>query len=522
MKKMKKTILLFTLLIPFALQASFIPKDTVIAVNDTIDDESDDDLGANGIKFLNYDRNIDSLVSTLHAQPNTVDNPFVLSESDSLSIYADRPDSFYIERIKKIPSVVGLTYNNIVKKYIEVYTIKKRDKLEEILGLKDYYFPIFEDILDRYDMPLELKYLAVIESALNPRAVSRCGATGLWQFMYGTGRLYKLNINSFVDERRDAAIETDAAARYLRDMYSIYNDWTLVIAAYNCGPGNVNRAIRRSGGKTNYWEIYPYLPRETRGYVPAYIAATYAINFYKDHNLTPKKMDILPYSDTVMIHENIHFEQIADVLKLPVDILRDLNPQYRRDIVPGKFMTCPLRLPSVLATRFVDMQDSIVRYKNNQYFANDFKVITPMGYRGSSYLPVPSGNLKKISHKVKNGESLNTIAEHYHVRVADLRYWNDINGNKIRAGRNIAVYLPKKNAAKFETAPATATATTGKAKTQSESGDFIYYEVKNGDTLWKIASQYQGVTGEDLLKWNNLAEGSKIHPGEKIRIKKLN
>lgn len=519
---MKKTILLATLLIPLALQANITLRDSLVAVKDTMLSESEEDSVPSELKLLSFDRNIDSLISTLHSQPAAVDNPFMLAESDSLSIYADHPDSFYIDRIQKIPSVVGLTYNNIVKKYIEVYTIKKRDKLEEILGLKDYYFPIFEDILDKYDMPLELKYLSVIESALNPRAVSRCGATGLWQFMYGTGRLYKLNINSFVDERRDAVLETEAAARYLKDMYSIYNDWTLVIAAYNCGPGNVNRAIRRSGGKTNYWDIYYYLPRETRGYVPAFIAATYAINYYKDHNLTPKKLDVPPYSDTVMVHQNIHFEQIADVLKLPVDILRDLNPQYRRDIIPGKYMACPLRLPSILATRFVDMQDSIVKYKSGQYFANDFKVVNPLGYKYGTYLPVPSsGNMKKLTHKVKSGETLGMIADHYHIRVADLRYWNDINGNKIRAGRNLVIYISKKNAANFENTTASVSKET-KTKAQSESTDYIYYEVKSGDTIWKIASLYQGVTGEDLLKWNNLSDGSKIHPGEKIRIKKVN
>lgn len=515
---MKKLILFAALLIPLAISAQ-------VAVKDSIDmaSENEEDTIPAEIEFGNTNnRNLDSLISTLHSQPQVVDNPLMLTESDSTAVFMEYPDSFYIQRLKKIPSVISLTYNNIVKKYIEVYTVKKRDKLEEILGLKNYYFPIFEEVLDKYDMPLELKYLSVIESALNPRAVSRCGATGLWQFMYGTGRLYKLNINSFVDERRDPVAETEAAARYLKDMYSIYNDWVLVIAAYNCGPGNVNKAIRRSGGKTNYWDIYYYLPRETRGYVPAFIAATYAMNFYKDHNLAPKQIEPLPYSDTVMVKENIHFEQIADILKLPVDIIRDLNPQYRRDIIPGKYALSSLRLPSTYATKFIDLQDSIVRYKSTQYFANDFKMVNPLGK--FSYSPAPvSGNVKKLYHKVKVGETLGQISEHYHVRVSDLRYWNDVSGNNIRSGKNLVIYVPKKSAAKYEEAPLVASKDAkAKPSKATENTNYILYEVKSGDTIWKIASLYQGVTGEDLLKWNNLAEGSKIHPGQTIKIKKTN
>lgn len=512
---MRKIILLATFLLPVVINANAFVEKSLVSFKDTITE----DEALPSIKFLNENKNIDSLISTLYSQPNVIENPFLLTETDSTYIYADRPDSFYIERIKKIPSVISLTYNNIVKKYIEVYTVKKRDKLEEILALKNYYFPMFEEVLDKYDMPLELKYLAVIESALNPRAVSRCGATGLWQFMYGTGRLYKMNINSFVDERRDPLTETNAAARYLKDMYAIYNDWILVIAAYNCGPGNVNRAIRRSGGKTNYWDIYYYLPKETRGYVPAFIAATYAINFYKDHNLTPKPLEMLPYSDTVMVKENIHLEQIADVLKLPIEMVRDLNPQYRRDVIPGKFSVCSLRLPAPYSTKFVDMQDSILRYKSAVYFANEFKVINPLSKNGSYLSGSVPPNTRKVYHKVSSGQTLGQISDIYHVNVADLRYWNDISGNKLRAGRRIVVYVPKKITPKYETQTAKIDV---KKEKEAANADYVYYEVKSGDTIWKIASLYQGVTGEDLLKWNDLAEGSKIHPGQKIKIKRAN
>jgi membrane-bound lytic murein transglycosylase D len=504
--KMIKLFLSAVIVFPLAVAANVTVNDSIPPAKNTASD----------IKFLNYDKNIDSLVSTLYAQPIATENPMILTEADSAFIYADRADTFYINRLKQIPSVVPLTYNNVVKKFIEVYTIKKRDKLEEILGLKEYYFPLFEEILDKFDMPLELKYLSVIESALNPRAVSHCGATGLWQFMYGTGRLYKLEVNSFVDERRDPIAETYAAARFLKDLYSIYHDWVLVIAAYNCGPGNVNKAIRRSGGKTNYWDIYSYLPKETRGYVPAYIAATYAVNFYKDHNLTPKPANMPFYCDTLMIRENVHLQQVADVLKLPVELIRNLNPQYRRDIIPGRYSAGSLMLPAQYATRYIEFQDSIVKYKNAEFFANDFKVINPMTSRYGGYIP-PSGNMKKVSHVVKSGETLNRIAEIYQVKVADLKYWNDLSKNTVRSGKKLTVYVPRKSGVPTEVA-----VKKNAVKETETNVDYIYYEVKSGDTIWKIANLYQGVTQDDLIKWNNLASGSSIHPGQTIKIKKVN
>ncbi|HER08096.1 MAG TPA: lytic transglycosylase, partial [Bacteroides sp.] len=245
------------------------------------------------------------------------------------SLVPDFPDSVYMRRLAGIPSVIDLTYNRIVKNYLDVYTKKRREQVRVMLGLSDYYFPIFEEIFDYYDVPFELKYLAVIESALNPRAVSRAGAVGTWQFMYGTGRFYGLTINSLVDERRDPIASTHAAARYLRDLYGMYGDWTLALAAYNCGPGNVNKAIRRSGGKKNFWDIYYFLPRETRGYVPAFIAATYVMNHYPEHRLSRIPVEMPLFTDTIVVREPVHLEQIAGVLGVPLKQLRDMNPQYR-------------------------------------------------------------------------------------------------------------------------------------------------------------------------------------------------
>lgn len=471
----------------------------------------------NPIYYSSYEKNLDSLMSIWYQDGSSSDSADMV-DADTTVLFPEIPDSFYISRLRKIPSFIELTYNDIVKRYIQVYTVKKRDKLEEMLGLKDYYFPIFEQILDSYHLPLELKYLAVIESALNPRAVSRVGATGLWQFMYGTGRLYGLDVNTFVDERKDPIQATHSAARFLRDLYKIYNDWVLVIAAYNCGPGNVNRAIRRSGGKTNYWDIYYYLPKETRGYVPAFIAATYAINFYKDHYIIPRYTDVPQVADTIMINRNLHLQQVADVLGIPVQLLRDYNPQYKIDIVPGQWGALPLRMPSNYTTRFIEMEDSIYRYKSEQYALNNLRLGNPANYRGNMYMPAPPGkNMQRINYYVKTGDNLGGIAEKYHVSVSNLKYWNNINRNMIRAGQKLYIYIPRKAASKIES-PESSDMTASTELT----GEFINYQVKSGDSLWGIANQYPGVSGEDIMKWNKLSKGSKIMPGQIIKIKKTN
>jgi len=294
------------------------------AVNDTIiirDDES----------ILRIESNLDSLLSNWFVRMSVPKS----SEASFDSAAVEFNDSIYKERISRINSVITLPYNNIIKNHIEVYTAKKRDKFRIMLGLSDYYFPMIEDVFDSYGLPTELKYMAAIESALNPTIVSRAGATGLWQFMYSTGKLYGLTINSVVDERRDPVKATHAAARYLKDLYGIYNDWILVIAAYNCGPGNVNKAIKRSGNRKDYWEIYYRLPRETRGYIPQYVAAVYAMNYYKEHGIVPVEINMPVAVDTIMVNKDFHLQQISAVLNLPIDELRSINPQYKTGFVPG-------------------------------------------------------------------------------------------------------------------------------------------------------------------------------------------
>ena len=272
----------------------------------------------------------------------------------------------YIERLRRMPTVMEMGYNDIVQRFIDRYMGRLRHSVSFMLGAANFYVPIFEEALEAYQVPLELKYLPVIESALNPKAVSRVGATGLWQFMLGTGKQYGLEVNSLVDERRDPVRASYAAARYLRDLYRIFGDWNLVIAAYNCGPGNINKAIHRSGGLKDYWQLYPYLPAETRGYVPAFIAANYAMTYYCEHNICPMSTRLPLQTDTIVVNRDVHLEQISAVLDLDIEMLRSLNPQYRRDIVPGATKKYAIRLPMADTGRFIDMQDSIYSYRTSE------------------------------------------------------------------------------------------------------------------------------------------------------------
>lgn len=298
------------------------------------------------------------------------------------------PKEVYIERLSRIPSVMELAYNDVVQKFIDRYSGRLRYSVSYMLGAANFYLPIFEEALEAYQLPLELKYLPIIESALNPKAVSRAGATGLWQFMIGTGKQYGLEVNSLVDERRDPVKSSYAAARYLRDLYRIFGDWNLVIAAYNCGPENINKAIHRANptaGKAqeseaapvinkDYWHIYPYLPAETRGYVPAFIAANYIMTYYCEHNICPMTTRLPAQTDTIVVNRNVHFEQIAAVLGLDIDMLRSLNPEYRRDMVPGNTKPSAIRLPLADTGRFIDNQDSIYAYRASELLTKRLEV----------------------------------------------------------------------------------------------------------------------------------------------------
>ena len=288
----------------------------------------------------------------------------------------------YIDRLSRMPCAMEMVYNEVVQKFIDRYSGRLRHSIGYMLGASNFYMPIFEEALEMYELPLELKYLPIIESALNPKAVSRVGATGLWQFMIGTGKQYGLQVNSLVDERRDPQKASQAAARYLRDLYKIFGDWNLVIAAYNCGPENINKAIHRAQAANkdsvanvkDYWKIYPYLPKETRGYVPAFIAANYIMTYYSQHNICPMSTRLPAKSDTIMVSRNLHLEQVAEVVGINIDLLRSLNPMYRRDVVPGAIAPAPLRLPQTEVGRFIDMEDSIYAYKADELMSNRTEV----------------------------------------------------------------------------------------------------------------------------------------------------
>lgn len=481
---------------------------------------------------MEINKNLDSLMKT-YIISKAVESPeYVQIEEPADSVIAEFPDSVYIARIKAMNSLMTLTYNSIVRSFIHVYTQKKRDKLEQILGLQEYYFPFFEQALDAYGLPLELRYLPVIESALNPRAVSRAGATGLWQFMYGTGKMYGLQVNSFVDERRDPHKSTDAACRFLKDLYDMFGDWILVIAAYNCGPNNVKKAIRRSGGKNDYWSIYYFLPRETRGYVPAFIAAMYAMNYHKEHNIKALKVDMNYPTDTIHIRRNLHFRQVADVLNISMEQLRDLNPQYRLDIIPGQYKTYDLRLPVEYMFAFIDLQDSIFAYQDS-VLNNHYELLRdPQSFVLRNVHTAPSGNIERLYYTVKQGDNLGYISQWYNVRVSDLRHWNNIRGNTIHTGQKLVVYVPANKAHHYKKInnmsfvqkqqivckPIAVAPVESNSKT--DSGGYTYYIVRPGDTLWSIAKKYPGVTEADILRLNNIADKDKIVTGQKLRIMK--
>ena len=355
----------------------------------------------------------------------------------------------YIERLKRIPSIIELPYNEVVQKFIDRYSGRLRHSVSYMLGASNFYMPIFEEALETYGLPLELKYLPVIESALNPKAVSRVGATGLWQFMLTTGKQYGLKVNSLVDERRDPVKSSYAAANYLSDLYKVFGDWSLVIAAYNCGPDNINKAIHRAKGVKDYWHIYPYLPKETRGYVPAFIAANYIMTYYCDHNICPMVTRLPAKTDTVMVSRNVHLEQVASVCNVDIEQLRALNPSYRRDIVPGLTELSALRLPQTEVGRFIDREDSVYNYRTDELLTkralvavnDDVPTYTSKrsSSRKSSSRRVRSSRSRGKTVTIKQGQTLSEIAKRNGTTVSKLKKLNGIKGTNIRAGKKLRV-----------------------------------------------------------------------------------
>jgi membrane-bound lytic murein transglycosylase D len=411
------------------------------------------------------------------------------------------PEDEYKQRLSKLPNIIELPYNKIIQTYIDFYLVKRREQVSNMIAFRQYFFPIFENALEANDMPMELVYLPVIESALNPNAVSKAGAAGLWQFMPATGRMYGLTINSLVDERRDPLKSTQAGVKYLKDLYNIYNDWHLAIAAYNCGPGNVNKAIRRSGGKKDYWAIYNFLPRETRGYVPAFIAANYVMNYYNEHNICPAEIaEAAMLTDTIIVKDRMHLQQVADVLSIPIQDLRFFNPQYRRDVIPGNISEYALALPHNYLGSFIDQKDSILNYKADELINNLRTEVAPAA--AVSYAQEGSGN--KVYYKVKSGDSLGKIASNYRVSVSSIKRWNGLPSNMIRIGQRLVIYTASSGG--------TSSASSYNAATST-------YTVRSGDNLWSIAQKFPGITSNDISRANNL-QNNNIKPGQTLKIPK--
>lgn len=469
-------------------------------------------------------------------------------------------DAEIIERLSQLPTVIEMPFNSVVRNYIDMYANRRRQLVENMLGMSLYYMPIFEAALDRYNMPLELKYLPVIESALNPVAVSRAGATGLWQFMLATAQGEGLEVNSVVDERRDPYRSSDAAARYLKKLYDIFGDWSLAIASYNCGPGNVTKAIRRAGfNAKDFWAIYPYLPSETRGYVPAFIAANYIMTYYDKHNISPALARKPIVTDTVHVTKRVHFQQISDVMGIPMDELRILNPQYRTDLIPGDIRPYALVLPSLQAYAYLSNEDSIVNHNAALYARRD--VVEPGTRQGVDQGGEYVEELVVKYHTVKRGETLSSIAKKYGVTTASIRSANKI-GNKVRRGQRLKIntyqrrYITPSAAAQTDTtmmptdstvviaavndsiatdstaasdrvSSAMNTSTqqqgqnTQQVQTQpkqpaQEQPKTRTHKVKRGESLSKIASRY-GVTVKAIKEANGL-KNDNIQAGQRLKI----
>lgn len=407
------------------------------------------------------------------------------------------PDSVYAERIAKLreQTTIELVYNKHVKSFIDVYAVRKRDHTCRILGLADIYFPMFEQALDKYDIPLEIKYLAVVESALNPRAGSHAGAKGLWQFMYATGKTYKLNVTSLVDDRMDPVKATEAACQHLLDLYNKYDDWFLALAAYNSGAGNVNKAIRRAGGLKNYWAVWPFLPKETRGYVPAFIAVNYVMSYSQEHNLYPTDPGIMADGvDSVTVHQPLHFDQLNEMLNIPMEDIKFFNPQYKANIIPANEKThYSLRLPERYIDSFIVHEKELYAFKTKKGIDRE-KLEEEM---------------KKVSdrsvHIVKSGENLGSIAKKYHISVKQLKSWNKLNSNTIYPGQKLIVYSSG--------APMAQSGSNRAAESSTEQKIHI---VKSGENLSVIAKKYK-CTISDLKKWNNL-KSTNLKIGQKLKV----
>lgn len=452
----------------------------------------------------------------------------------------------YEDLLSRLPTEIEMPYNPIVGKYIDMYLQRKRTLVADMLALHNYYGPIFVEELIKAGLPLELQYLPVIESAINPNAVSRAGACGLWQLMPATATGLGMEVNSLVDQRRDPRESSRKAVKYLKQLYSIYGDWSLAIAAYNCGPGNVNKALRRAGGgKQDYWEIYDYLLPETRGYVPAFIAANYVMNYHNRYGITPTIVKQQLVTDTIQVSNRVHFNQISNVLQIPVEEIRMLNPQFRKDIIPGDNHPYTLVLPSQQCLSYIVSEKAILDYDSDQYQRRTY--VEPGEPRAANVADagqsqnadennaiaqVGADSVIHLTHIVIRGESLRDIAKKYNVSSTDIKRWNNLRRGKVKEGEKLVINQYRRKldgasvtptgkstvTAKKQTAEPKSKTTASSRKKRDNKPSTKSYTVKSGDNLEKIARR-NGTTVEAIRKTNGMSKGTtRINPGQKLKI----
>lgn len=537
---MKLRILILTLLCSFMwnLQAQ-----NVLAVDSNENKAAQESLE---IFTRNEIRLMDSLLNVWYVKRDLANQNAILCKLTDDTTKYDHNDSLIYKRLCDIHTPIQVAYNDKVKRFIELYSVQRQRSSSVILGLAKYYYPWMKAIFDQYDLPEELVYITIIESALNPTAVSKAGATGIWQFMYGTGKLYGLEVNSYVDDRRDPYKATEAAARHFRDLYNIFGDWGLAISAYNCGAGNVRKAIQRSGGKTDFWGVYPYLPRETQNYFPAFIGAMYMMTYHNLYGIQPAKMSIPSDVDTVMINKETHFQQIANVLGISYDEIKTLNPQYKKDIVPAFSQPMPVRLRSNDLLRYIAMSDSVSKYNYDTYFnpTKNLNQVAAAGTLTDDGMMIVQKTPNKY-HVVKKGETLSRIASKYGVTVTSLKSLNRLHSTSLRVGQKLlvkkgtTVKVPNPNAKTVkDTASAIAQNATDSVTTNTDTmanapakshqeikpvpqkqPDYTSYTIRQGDTLSSIARRY-GTTANEIAQYNNLANKDALRIGQKLKIPK--
>jgi len=496
----------------------------------------------------------------------TLDSLWYTQNIQAKSVASEKmlDSALIVKRLKEIKSFIDIRYTPEVHNFIEFYAETNRKNVEIMLGLSNYYQPVFDIEIERNKLPSDLRYFPMSMSAMNANAVSENGAVGVWQLLYPTARIYNLHVSTFVDERRMTEKSSRVAVNYLKEMYSIYHDWTLALAAYSSSPAVVNRAINRAGGKRNFWEIYPFLPENSREYIPAYIAILYLVNNYSLHNIKPVTIDLWIPSDTARIEQKLHLMQVSEYLSVSIDTLQWLNPQFRHDIIHPEDKYSYITLPETLKNRFTKSKKEIYLHNDSIYIKPQAKVVeapkdVKPSTRSSRYTPPSTKDKAKLIYTVKDGDNVGFIASWYNVKVTDLNYWNDIYRNRIFVGDELEVYVPQNkattyskintmtfeekqklvgkstktssttipsnnNTSKNTTNTTTPTTTNNTTKNASEAEKldpaYEYYKVKSGDNLWTIAKKYEGITHDDLLKINNFSAKHTLYPGEYVKIRK--